>query len=273
VKAPSRFRPPKETETVTEKAARIAGLPAVAAVFANDPERALRLYYDDSRKTEAGPYCAFLARKRRPYRLLPPEELARVAGTVLHGGIVAVVRPKLPLPLAFGQARSWARAGAPVLLLDGVGNPHNLGAIARTLAFFGGDHLVLSDHPAQAGLSDAAYRVAEGGLEYLQVHTIRNCGSILHRLHPHYRIIGTALTPRGVAPQAVPADDRPPLLVLGNEEEGLPAATLAACETVITIPGCGRMQSLNVAATAAILIYTLFSRVSSPASRSRPSPS
>lgn len=270
MKAPPRFQPPKETETVTEKVARIAGLPAVAAVFAHDPERVLRLYYDDSRKTEAGPFCAYLARKRRPYRLLPLEELARVAGTVLHGGIVAVVRPKPLVPIAFGLARSWAQAGNPLLLLDGVGNPHNLGAIARTLAFFGGDHLILSDHPAQAGLSDAAYRIAEGGLEYLQVHTMRNCGPMLHSLRPLYRVIGTALIPRGVAPEAVATDDRPPLLVLGNEEDGLPAATLAGCETVVTIPGCGRVQSLNVAATAAILIYTLFSRASSPTSRRRP---
>lgn len=272
MKAPSRSRPPKETEIPAEKVTRVAGLPAVAAVFATDPERVLRLYYDASRKTKAGPFCAFLARKRRPYRLLPPDELARVAGTVLHGGIVAVVRPRVLLPFAFDQARRWARFGTPLLLLDGVSNPHNLGAIARTLAFFGGDHLILSDHPAQAGLSDAAYRVAEGGLEYLQVHTMRNCGPLLHRLHPHYRVIGTALTPRGVTPEAVPADDRPTLLVLGNEEEGLPAATLAACETIVTIPGCGRVQSLNVAATAAILIYRWFSRASSPVSRRTPSP-
>jgi TrmH RNA methyltransferase len=48
--------------------------------------------------------------------------------------------------------------------------------------------------------------------------------------------------------------------VLGNEEEGVPATTLAACESIVRIPGAGRVQSLNVAATAAILVHALLAR-------------
>jgi TrmH RNA methyltransferase len=69
-----------------------------------------------------------------------------------------------------------------------------------------------------------------------------------------YRVwSGTALGER-VAPAAFA---RPVALVLGNEETGLDPATVAACDEVMTIPGSGRVQSLNVAATAAILIYSL----------------
>jgi TrmH RNA methyltransferase len=243
-----------------EKLTKIAGLSAVAAVFRREPERVARLYYDDSMKTAAGPFCAELARLRRPYRLLPPDEMARVAGTVLHGGIVAAVRPREVPDLALETAKQWAKSGAAAVLLDGVGNPHNLGAIARTLAFFGLEHLLLSDHPAQAGLSDAAYRVAEGGLEFLDVRRLTGVARTLKSLRPHYHVVGAALHERGVPPEAAPLDRRPLLLVLGNEENGLPPPTLAACETLVTIPGSGQIQSLNVSATAAILAYSLLVR-------------
>lgn len=240
-----------------EKLTKVAGPSAVAAVFRRDPERVVRLYYDASMKTAVGSYCAEMARLRRVYRLLEPEELTRVAGTVLHGGIVAAVKPREVPVLSQETAQQWAKAGKPAVLLDGVGNPHNLGAIARTLAFFGLEHLLLSDHPTQAGLSDAAYRVAEGGLEFLDVRRLVDASRILKSLRAHYHVIGTALHAKGTPPEAVPLDRRPILLVLGNEEVGLPAPTLAACETIVTLPGTGQIQSLNVSATAAILAYVL----------------
>ena len=59
---------------------------------------------------------------------------------------------------------------------------------------------------------------------------------------------------------AKPGRTPPVAIILGNEEEGLPAATLAACDDIVLIPGSGHVQSLNVAATAAILIHTLTAR-------------
>jgi RNA methyltransferase, TrmH family len=235
---------------------RVAGLPAVSALFATAPERVERLFFDERAKPLVGAFCAALARARRPYRLVGAEELERVAGTVLHGGVVAVARPR-PVPrLDLAEAPRWAREGALLPLLDGIGNPHNLGAIARTATFFGLPRLVLSDHPAQAGPSDAAYRVAEGGLDHLAVYHAPGFAATLGELRRFYRVVGTAAAD-GRALDTFAAGDRPVALVLGNEEEGLPRATLVACDAVVTIPGSGRVQSLNVSASAAILIYAL----------------
>ncbi|WP_085216022.1 TrmH family RNA methyltransferase [Methylomagnum ishizawai] len=241
-----------------ERTLKIAGLPAVAALFKREPERVLRLFYEDRMVPKVGDFCAYLARSHRPYRLVDGEELARVAGTVLHGGIVAVVEPR-PLVEPDPEAvRTWAGAGESLFILDGVGNPHNLGAIARSLAFLGFRHLLISDHPAQAGLSEAAYRVAEGGLEYLSIHRVPRLPLWLKRIGREYRVVGTALARGGVPVEALRGDDpRPVALVLGNEEDGLPPATLEACEAIVTLRGSGAVQSLNVAATAAILAYVL----------------
>lgn len=240
-----------------EKLAKITGLQAVTALFRTDPQRVMRLYYEERWKNAAGAFCSEMARMRRPYRMVDAEELSRIAGTVLHGGIVAAAKARPVPPLDLQAARGWARAGEPLVILDGVSNPHNLGAIARTLAFFGLEHLVISDHPAQAGPSDAAHRVAEGGLEYLEVYRASRLPQVLKRLQPAYRVVGTALGGEAIPLADLPDDSRPIALVLGNEEAGLPPQTLAACDAVVTIPGSGKVQSLNVAATAAILIHEL----------------
>ncbi len=220
------------------------------AVFQQQPERVERLFFTPERRREAAPFCAVLGRAHKPFREVGADELAKIAGTVLHGGIVALARPKPVLDFDPGTT------AVPLLLvLDGVSNPHNFGAIVRTAAFFGLDRVVISGHPAQAGPSAAAHRVAEGGLEFVTVYRAANLPAALKRLRPRYRVVGTALG-KGGALAALPRD-KPLALVLGNEEQGLEDATLAACDQVVMLAGSGAVQSLNVAATAAILIHDL----------------
>jgi TrmH RNA methyltransferase len=236
---------------------RICGLTAVRAVFARDPGRIERLFFEDSMKEQVGPFCRLLARARKPYRRVDTAELARIAGTILHGGVVAIARPSPLLDLDPQAARGWAEDGKPLLVLDGIGNPHNLGAIVRSAAFFGLARIVLSDRAEQALPSDASFRIAEGGFEHLDLYRA-SLPAALDELRPRYRIVGTALGCRAVPDRWV--IDRPIALILGNEEAGLDPITMAACNEIVTIPGSGSVQSLNVAAAAAILIYLLTRR-------------
>ena len=239
-----------------KKLLRVAGLPAVSALFGAAPERVERLFFDARMKPHVTAFCAELARRHRPYRQAGSEEMERIAGSVMHGGIVALAAPR-PLPLLEpAKLAGWARDGGLLLLLDGVGNPHNLGAIARSAAFFGVERMVLSDHPAQASPSDASYRVSEGGLEHIELWRARQFARTLADLRRHYLVVGAAAE-AGRPMSALTSVDRPIALLLGNEERGLPPATLKACEQIVTIPGAGQIQSLNVSASAAILLYGL----------------
>ena len=231
---------------------RICGLNAVSALFAHRPDDVNRLYYTDEAKETAGPLCAVLAGMRRPYRLLPPDEMVRAAGTAHHGGICALANPR---PLAMMDFVRPPRHPF-MLVLDGVGNPHNLGAIARSAAFFGVRVLLLHETPLQAMPSDAAYRVAEGGLEHLEVYRTRNLRKALLALDPHYRTVAATLTADAVPPERLPRD-RPVALVLGNEERGVGFEALETCRRRIRIAGRGSVQSLNVAQAAAVLLHTL----------------
>jgi TrmH RNA methyltransferase len=240
--------------TPTGDTDRIAGTAAVAALFARRPDAVLRLFYAPARRREAGPFCKLMAAIRRPYREVPPDELARIAGTAHHGGIVAVAVARAVPEL--GAPFPPALLAAPVLpVLDGIGNPHNLGAIARSAAFFGCTGLLLSGDLRQAGLSDAAFRTAEGGLEHLALYRATNLPVALRAMAPRFTTVA-AVARGGVAPTSLPRG-KPCALVLGNEEEGLAPATLAACAQRVTLPGSGHVESLNVSVAAAVLIHAL----------------
>ncbi len=171
---------------------RVCGLAAVRALFETDPARVERLFFEPRLRSEAGRFCSVLAHARKPYREIDPGELARVAGTVLHGGIAAIARPRPLGAFDPAAAAGWARDEKPLLILDGIGNPHNLGAIARTAAFFGIERMLLADRPEQALPSDASYRVAEGGLEHLTLSQAA-LPAALAGLRQRYRIVGATL--------------------------------------------------------------------------------
>lgn len=236
-------------------ALRVAGLAAVTALFERGAERVERLFFAPEMSRAVGRLCRALGQAHKPYRQVGADELARIAGTAMHGGVVALARPRPVVPLDAELAAQDAATVPLLVILDGIGNPHNLGAIVRSAAFFGLDRLVLSAHPAQAGVSDAVYRVAEGGLEHVQLFKASGLPGALRQLRAGYRVVGTALG-RGRTLATLPRD-RPVAVVLGNEERGLDQATLDACDEVVTIPGSGWVQSLNVAATAAVLIHDL----------------
>ena len=231
---------------------RICGANAVAALFARRPEAAKRLFYTKEMKEQAGPLCATMAKLRRPYRLLETAEIERAAGSIHHGGIVAVAQQRAIAIIDFVRPPKMAL----LVVLDRVSNPHNLGAIARSAAFFGAGGLLFHEVPGQAFPSDAAYRTAEGGLEYLELHKTRNLGKALTALEPHYRTVAATLTRDAMPLQTLPRD-RPIALVLGNEEIGVSVDAVEACRRQVRILGAGPVQSLNVAQAAAVLLAAL----------------
>jgi len=234
---------------------RHCGPAAVAAVFARRGTDVMRLFHTPERRREAGPHCAALARARRPYREVPAAELARIAGTAHHGGIVALALPRAVAALDPRLLPEALRAARVTPVLDGIGNPHNLGAIARSAAFFGCRAMLLSGDARQAGLSDAAFRTSEGGLEALELYSAADLPAALHAMAPAMLTVA-AVARGGVPPDRVPRA-APIALVLGNEEVGLAAPTLAACAVRETLPAAGPVESLNVSVAAAVLVHVL----------------
>ena len=245
----------------------VCGLTAVKALFARDAGAIKRLYFDYPTGRRIGIICRTLAAARKIYRCVEPAELEKVAGTVHHGGIVAVIEPRVLRPPRPEDLRRWAQSHTPLLLLDRIGNAHNLGAIVRTAAFFGVEHIVIGEDPLQALPGEATYRVAEGGMEYVTVHRVKSLAEFIRELRSFYSVIGAAVHgSEPLVPDSPPKQPRPapPALVLGNEEQGLAPDVAAACERLVHVPGVGAIESLNVSAAAAILIHHFFGRRAHP---------
>jgi TrmH RNA methyltransferase len=244
---------------VKRKEITICGLAAVKAQFEADPKSIVRLFFDQPTGRKIGAICKALAQAKKVYRCVEPAELEKVAGSIHHGGIVAIAEASELRAPATGAPREWARRRETLLVLDRVGNAHNLGAIARTAAYFGIPRLILPEDPAAALPGDAAYRVAEGGLAHLEILRVRSLPSFLRELAlAGYDVVGAAT--RGGRPETKGAAGKPIALVLGNEEHGLAPAVVGACTRLVTLPGSGKVESLNVSVAAAILIWELIAR-------------
>ncbi len=248
---------------------KICGLAAVRARFARDPNSIMRLFFDLERSRQVGVMSKVLAQAKKIYRCVEPVELEKIAGSIHHGGIVAVVAPAPLRAPTVDDLRAWARRGESLLVLDRIGNAHNLGAVARTAAFFGVPRLVIPDDVAAARPNDAAHRVAEGGFEHLEVWRVPGLAAFARELvDAGYDVVGAATRggklggPKSGKPGEGSPTVRPkPIaLVLGNEEQGLAPDVAAHCTRLVTIPGSGKVESLNVSVAAAILMWELIGR-------------
>jgi TrmH RNA methyltransferase len=235
------------------KEVSICGMSAVRSRFETAPLSIKRLFFTQEIAPQIGDICHTLAEARHAYRCVEEEDLERISGSVHHGGIVAVVERPPFRPPQLDQVREWAARGETLLVLDCIGNPHNLGAIVRTAAFFGVTKLILAEHPLAALPTDATYRVAAGGLEHMEVFVVRYMDRFLRDARAFYEVIGAAT--EGGTPGLAGTTRKPVALVLGNEEEGLAAEVAAECDRLVTIPGCGRVESLNVSAAAAVMLW------------------
>jgi RNA methyltransferase, TrmH family len=244
----------------------VCGLAAVQALFEKEPGAIKRLFFDSPTSRRVARITSALAKTRRVYRVVTPAELEKIGGTKHHGGIVAVIEARVLVRVSGSQIREWAARRAPLLILDRVGNAHNLGAIARTAAFFGVEDLILPDHPQQAVPGEAAYRVAEGGLEHLHLWQVGNLAEFCRALRDSYDVLGTSVS-AGAQPiskwkcargRGAP---RPLALVMGNEEHGLSSEVAKACTALVHLPAPqSRVESLNVSVAAGILIWELWAR-------------
>ena len=177
------------------------------------------------------------------------------------GAAEAVVKERPPRLLeellADVSASTGGQSTAPALwlALDQLQDPHNVGAIFRTAAFFGVRGIVLT-RDRSAPLSATVYDVAAGGLEYVPFAVETNLSRAISQAKDAGLWILGASEHADQDVADVPRD-RPWLLVLGNEERGLRRLTIDRCDSVCRLAPRGAIRSLNVSVAAAVLMATL----------------
>jgi 23S rRNA (guanosine2251-2'-O)-methyltransferase len=186
-----------------------------------------------------------------PVRFEDRVQLDRLAGTHEHQGIVALAAAKRALTLE-DLLVSNSRRGL-LILLDGVQDPHNLGAVVRTALAAGADGVVIPERRA-AGLTEAVSRASAGALEHLPVARVKNLARAMEQLkEAGYWLIG--LDERA-SKNYTQADFTGSVgIVLGSEGEGLHELTRKRCDFLVSIPTTGPVRSLNVSVAAGIVLF------------------
>lgn len=249
----------RRREIKTHGAHLVPGGRAVAELLSGAPERVQRVLIEEGRafpdivalSEASGVACDEASR----------EDLERMVGPGLARGVVALAESPLQegvegLLASLDAGSQSTRTGRTVLLaLDGVVDPHNLGALLRSAEFFGAAGAFWA-RDRSAPLSPVAVRASAGASERLPVAQVTNLSRALGLCQQHgLWCVGTVVD--GGQPLRDLAQDGLPdrlVLVMGSEGSGLRRLTRERCEVLVSIPGGGTVGSLNVSAAAAVAL-------------------
>jgi len=242
------------------KARFVTGLRAVEELLVTRSIEIRRLYAEY--KTPNPRVEAVIARAAGQGIEIQPANRARlqqISGESRHQGIVAEIRRSSTLDESalrtLVEKSLSTPASAPLLLLvlDGIQDPHNLGAALRTADAAGVDAVVVPRHGA-AGLGPTVSKVAAGAAERVPFATVANIGKVLAWLSEYgVTIVGTS----DKAEKTLYDKDlaRPLSLVMGREHSGLRKNVIERCDELVSLPMHGAVSSLNVSVATGICLY------------------
>ena len=247
----------------------VCGFATVKKLEKNHPEKITRLYFTEDKAPLFGGLCKKLAKNHGIYNQKPAEDLEKLSGTVHHQGVVAMIEAPEIQPLDSDITDSWIENGENAVLLDRIGNANNFGAIVRSAAFFGIKNIVIPLDEAQSSITTSSYRVAEGGMEYVNIYSVRSTARLLEALKGKMIRVGTALeAKKSVSELKNIGKEKPVMIILGNEESGISDVVKSNCDELVIIPWAGMnngvkeslIDSLNVAQASSIIFYELMKK-------------
>lgn len=265
------YQPRNTKHSVTPKSAAVRdpikyyGYHACLKIFHRRRCDIRRVFYDPKLEHSLGELISWCQRAKVLCKAVrSPEELSRIAATEHHEGLCVEALALAPqaLNILFKGLKGAAVKArqSVVVILEGVDNPHNVGAIIRTASFFGVDALIIISESLRT-LSGALCRVAEGGVESLPISFAargEGVGGVVEGLREiGYSVVATTPHKRGDVVWGRGWGDRVAIL-FGAEGSGLSEVGLTSADSLIRIPGCGDIESLNVSAAVAVVLGALF---------------
>ena len=230
------------------------GFHAVTVRLKTAPQSVLEIHIDAARRDARMRQFAERARAAGA-RLIDSDDarLAGLAGPVRHQGVVARVEP-LPMARTLAEVLDAIESGPPLLLvLDGVTDPHNLGAVLR-VADGAGAHAVIAPKDHAVSVNATVAKVASGAAETVPYLMVTNLARTLNELKQRdVRVVGAA---DDAATSLHDADLHGALaFVLGAEGPGMRQLTRKTCDELVRIPMRGAVESLNVSVAAGVCLY------------------
>ena len=197
-----------------------------------------------------------LARQREiPVRFEDRANLDRLANSRDHQGVVAIAAARAPATLddILARANSSKDQRGLIVLLDGVEDPHNLGAIIRTTLAAGAHGIVIPERRA-AGLTDTVARASAGALSHLPIAKVTNLARTMEELkEAGYWLVG--LDEHAGKSYTQVDYTSPTGIIMGGEGNGLHELTRKRCDFVVSLPTTGPVKSLNVSVAAGVVLF------------------
>jgi 23S rRNA (guanosine2251-2'-O)-methyltransferase len=193
-------------------------------------------------------------KKRIRYDFVPQRELDRIEATVPHQGVIALVSPTGYIDVQTLIKNAQGHGRPPLLImLDGIQDPRNLGAIIRTADAVNADGVVIPKNRA-AGVTTATHKASAGSSAYVSVAQVTN----LARTIEMFKADGIWVVGADVAAPTIYTDANltvPICLVLGNEAKGLRRLVKERCDFLVRLPMFGHISTLNVSVATGVLLY------------------
>ena len=230
---------------------RLYGLNACLAVFAKRPESIRKVWLLDIRIPKFKAVLEFCVKNRVGYTVVGDDDLEKLSSSTHHEGVCFAVMPAPELSLS-AWLRDLPAGPTTALWLDGVGNPHNFGAILRSAAHFGVAGVLLPKD-SELSLSGAAARIAEGGAEQVPMLRLGRSDNAVAQLQSAGFTLAATVVRGGSALYSTQLPERL-VLVIGAEQLGVTEELARAATLRLAIPGSGRVESLNVAAATAVFL-------------------
>ncbi|MAT16720.1 MAG: 23S rRNA (guanosine(2251)-2'-O)-methyltransferase RlmB [Planctomyces sp.] len=194
-------------------------------------------------------------RQHVPVELAPPARLKELCRSGEHQGYVAQM-PEFTC-LEFSEFLKKMSAGkiGPLLILDRIQDPQNLGAMLRSAEVLGASAVIIGAQE-QVGVTTAVARSSAGAINHIPVVQVSSLLATIRRLHSiGFQIVGTSLAES--VPLSADLFQSKVAILIGNESTGVAPELLEACNLRVRIPQSGQLDSLNAAVAAGILLYAV----------------
>jgi len=229
---------------------KVHGLHACKSLSDSRRQDVIRVYLTEARAKVFSSLMKWCAQEKKTYHLVSAAEMEKVTNSVHHEGVCILAKTKPFLNEAVFVDKYLGKPGC-FLYLDGVGNPHNIGAILRTCAHFG-IKAIIGEADKLLPLTPAAYRIAEGGAEHVELVFVKSGPQFFEKAKlRQYQLVGTS-SHKGSSLYDAKLNANT-IFILGAEVTGVTADSFAASSQVVQIPGSGDVESLNVSAATALL--------------------
>jgi 23S rRNA (guanosine2251-2'-O)-methyltransferase len=234
----------------------IFGFHAITSRLRQYPDSIKEIYLDMSRQDQRARDLTNLAETTSTRLILCDQDrLHKMTGTTHHQGVAANVMKLRPYVTIEDLLEKLVEP-ALLLVLDGIKDPHNLGACLRVADAFG-VHAVIAPKDRAVGLTATVHKVASGAADTIPFFAVTNLARTLRELKEMGTwIIGTAIDAHSTLDTITLTG--PIAWVLGAEGEGMRRLTRETCDQLIRIPMIGSIESLNVSVSAGICLFETF---------------